>query len=51
MSKHRILLADDHALLLEAFQRLLEPEFEVVGCVASVLTGIREPLMPLTERP
>ena len=34
MSKHRILLADDHALLLEAFQRLLEPEFEVVGCVA-----------------
>jgi len=28
------LLADDHNLLLEAFKRLLEPEFEVVGTVA-----------------
>jgi DNA-binding NarL/FixJ family response regulator len=27
----KILLADDHALLLEAFRALLEPEFEVVG--------------------
>jgi DNA-binding NarL/FixJ family response regulator len=27
----RLLLADDHALLLEAFRRLLEPEFAVVG--------------------
>ena len=27
----RIVLADDHALLLGAFQSLLEPEFEVVG--------------------
>lgn len=33
MAKPRILLADDHALLLEAFRRLLEPEFEIVGCV------------------
>lgn len=31
----RILLADDHARLLEAFRRLLEPDFEVVGCVAN----------------
>jgi DNA-binding NarL/FixJ family response regulator len=27
----RILLADDHSMLLEAFRALLEPEFEVVG--------------------
>jgi DNA-binding NarL/FixJ family response regulator len=33
MTKTRILLADDHALLLGAFQRLLEPEYEVVGTV------------------
>jgi DNA-binding NarL/FixJ family response regulator len=29
----RILLADDHAMLLDAFRALLEPEFEVVGAV------------------
>jgi DNA-binding NarL/FixJ family response regulator len=34
MSRTRVLLADDHILLLEAFKRLLEPEFEVVGTVA-----------------
>ena len=33
MSRPRILLADDHQLLLEAFQKLLEPEFDVVGTV------------------
>ncbi len=31
MRRARILLADDHRLLLEAFTKLLEPEFEVVG--------------------
>jgi DNA-binding NarL/FixJ family response regulator len=31
MNRARIILADDHALLLGAFQSLLEPEFEVVG--------------------
>jgi DNA-binding NarL/FixJ family response regulator len=31
MKRARILLADDHALLLEAFKNMLEPEFEVVG--------------------
>jgi DNA-binding NarL/FixJ family response regulator len=31
MPKPRILLADDHGLLLEAFTRLLEPEATVVG--------------------
>ena len=31
MTRPRILIADDHALLLEAFERLLEADFEVVG--------------------
>ena len=31
MKRARIVLADDHALLLGAFQSFLEPEFEVVG--------------------
>jgi DNA-binding NarL/FixJ family response regulator len=34
MARPRILLADDHALLLEAFERLLEPQFDIVGSVA-----------------
>lgn len=34
MTRPRVLLADDHVLLLEAFRRLLEPEFEVVDSVA-----------------
>ncbi len=33
MSRPRILLADDHTLLLDAFRALLEPEFEVVATV------------------
>ena len=33
MSRPRILLADDHTLVLEAFTSLLEPEYEVVGTV------------------
>ena len=35
MTKPRILLADDHVLLLGAFQRLLEPEYEIVGSVTN----------------
>lgn len=34
MNRAKVLLADDHTLLLEAFRRLLEPEFEIVGTVA-----------------
>jgi DNA-binding NarL/FixJ family response regulator len=34
MSLPRVLLADDHVLLLEAFERLLAPECEVVGAVS-----------------
>jgi DNA-binding NarL/FixJ family response regulator len=33
MSRPRILMADDHLLLLEAFTALLEPDFDVVGRV------------------
>jgi DNA-binding NarL/FixJ family response regulator len=33
MGRPRILLADDHALLMEVFRKLLEPEFDVVGSV------------------
>jgi DNA-binding NarL/FixJ family response regulator len=33
VGKYRVLLADDHTLVAEAFKRLLEPEFEVVGTV------------------
>lgn len=30
----RVLLVDDHRMLLDAFQRVLEPTCEIVGCVA-----------------
>jgi DNA-binding NarL/FixJ family response regulator len=33
MARARILLADDHVMLLDAFKALLEPEFDVVGAV------------------
>jgi DNA-binding NarL/FixJ family response regulator len=38
MRRPRVLLADDHTLLLEAFRRLLEPQFEIVGAVTD---GVR----------
>jgi DNA-binding NarL/FixJ family response regulator len=34
VAKARVLIADDHTLVAEAFKRLLEPECEVVGTVA-----------------
>lgn len=34
MSKPRVLLADDHALVVEGIQKLLEAEVELVGTVA-----------------
>jgi DNA-binding NarL/FixJ family response regulator len=34
MTRPRVLLADDHRLLREAFSRLLEPDCDVVGTVA-----------------
>ena len=33
MKRPRILLADDHTLMVEALEQLLEPEFDVVGTV------------------
>ena len=34
MRRPRVMLADDHTLIVDAFKRLLEPEFEIVGTVA-----------------
>ena len=34
MRRPRVMLADDHTLLVDAFTRLLEPEFEIVATVA-----------------
>ncbi len=34
MYRPRVLIADDHAMLREAFQKFLEPDCEVVGSVA-----------------
>lgn len=48
MNRQRILVAEDHALLAEAFRKLLEPEFEVVGVVSdgSSLVGEAMRLRP-----
>jgi DNA-binding NarL/FixJ family response regulator len=35
MMRPRIFLADDHTLLVDAFRRLLEPEFEIVGTASN----------------
>ena len=43
--RRRVLLADDHTLVLEAFEKLLEPEYAVVGSVSdgrSLLTAAAE---------
>ena len=42
MSRPRILMADDHLMLLEAFKALLEPDFEVVGMVTDGRTLVEE---------
>jgi len=34
MGRPRVLLADDHTLIVDAFRKLLEPEFKVVGAVS-----------------
>jgi DNA-binding NarL/FixJ family response regulator len=34
MTLPRLMLADDHTILLEAFRKLLEPQYEIVGTVA-----------------
>ena len=40
--KKRILLADDHALILAGVAGLLQPEFEVVGTVNDGRSLVRE---------
>ena len=42
MSRPRILMADDHLMLLEAFKALLEPDFDVVGTVTDGRTLLEE---------
>jgi DNA-binding NarL/FixJ family response regulator len=45
MDRPRILIADDHTLVAEAFKTLLEPEYQVVTLVAdgrSLLTAAKE---------
>ena len=34
MTLPRVMLADDHTILVEAFRKLLEPHFEIVGSVS-----------------
>lgn len=41
MGRPRILLADDHTMVVEAFRKLLEPEFEIVGTVSDGQTLVR----------
>jgi DNA-binding NarL/FixJ family response regulator len=45
MRRTHILIADDHAMICAGFQKLLEPEFEVVGMVSdgrSLVTAAEE---------
>ena len=42
MKRIRVVLADDHTLLLEALKSLIEPEFEVVGMFADGLSVVNE---------
>ncbi len=42
MTRPRVIIADDHVILLDAFKRLLEPEYEVVGAVADGQALVRK---------
>jgi DNA-binding NarL/FixJ family response regulator len=42
MTRPRILMADDHLMLLEAFKALLQPDFDVVGTVTDGRTLLEE---------
>ena len=41
MNRVRVLLADDHAIVVEGLRRVLEPEFQVVGVVADGLALVK----------
>jgi DNA-binding NarL/FixJ family response regulator len=43
MGRVRILIADDHTMIAAGFQKLLEPRYEVVGCVADGLLKTSKP--------
>jgi DNA-binding NarL/FixJ family response regulator len=42
MTKLRVLIADDHPLILEGLRRILEPAYEVVGAVSEGRTLVSE---------
>ena len=42
MTRPRILMADDHLMLLEAFKALLQADFDVVGAVTDGRTLLEE---------
>src|SRR5215472_11739458 len=42
MVRPRLLLADDHTLVVEAFTKLLETEFEIAGTVTDGLSLLKE---------
>ncbi len=42
MTRPRLMMADDHTLLLEGFRLMLEPEFELVGSVEDGRSLLRE---------
>jgi len=48
MKSPRVLLADDHAIVLEGLRRILEPDFEIVAVVADgrALVAAAEELQP-----
>lgn len=48
MHRARVLLADDHAMVLEGLKRLLEPEFNVIGTAESgqELVSLAQELTP-----
>ena len=48
MKRARVLLGDDHTIILEGVRRILEPHFEVVGAVADgrALIAAAEELHP-----
>jgi len=43
-SRSRILIADDHTLIADMCQKLLEPEFSVVGAVGNGRAMVRAAL-------
>ena len=48
MSKARLVIADDHSIVLQAYRQLLEPEYTVVGTASNgqELLAIAPPLAP-----